>query len=133
MCAPTFMAVAVTVESVLGFRGSHVSTLHTLNVRTLPESTGVGAASTRGGARSGPGMWTANSRSASRSLISNSCAGLEASASANEAPGAGGADRGLPPSLNACESSGVLLTDWGTTRYSAVGPGLAGNTAHPIV
>src|SRR5207249_9583315 len=49
MCVPTLRAVAVTDESVLGLRGSHVATLHTLNVRTSPESTGMEAVTTRGG------------------------------------------------------------------------------------
>src|SRR5205809_6006757 len=54
MCVPTLRAVAVTDESVLGLRGSHVATLHTLNVRTSPESTGMDAVTTRGGGGGGP-------------------------------------------------------------------------------
>src|SRR3989442_1036973 len=53
-----------------------------------------------------------------------------------EAGGGGGrgAASGLPPSLNACESSGMLLADWGTTRYSIVVPaGFDGKTAQPAV
>src|SRR5256712_11307821 len=131
MCAPTLSAVAVTVESVLGLLGSHVSTLHTLNVRTLPESTGVTAAEMRGGARSGTGSCAANSRSARRSRRSNCCATL---GPASGAPGRGGAGSGLPPSSNPCESSGMLDADCGTTTYSMPDPrGFAGNTAHPDV
>src|SRR5207247_3139718 len=131
MCVPTLRAVAVTLESVLGLRGSHASTLHTLNVRTLPESTGVTSAGARGGARSGRGICAANSRSARRKRRSNCWAAL---GPASGAPGGSGAASGFPPSLNACESSGMLLADCGTTRYSMVDPKMfAGNTAHPAV
>src|ERR1041385_1058399 len=132
MWVPTFKAVAVTVDRVLALRGSHVSTLQTLNVRTLPESTGVTAAATRGGARSGPGSCAANSRSARRSRRSNCCAVLAAGVRTKAAPGAGGAASTVPPSLNAWESSGVVLTDCGTTRYSILAPaGVGGEPAHP--
>src|SRR5882724_6571967 len=134
MCVPTLSAVAVTVESVAGLRGSQSSVLHTLNVRTWPESTGVTRAGARGGALSGRGTCAANSRSERRNRRSNCCATLGPKAEASGAPGAGGAASGLPPSLNACESSGMLLADWGTTRYSIVGPaGFAGKTAQPAV
>src|SRR5207249_12332257 len=130
---PTLSAVAVTFDSVLGLRGSHFSVLHTLNVRTLPESTGVTSAGARGGARSGPGTCAANSRSARRNRRSNCCATLGPASGAAGA-GTGGAASGLPPSLNACESSAVLLADCGTTRYSIVDPpGFAGKTAQPAV
>src|SRR5882762_7967457 len=119
MWVPTLSAVAVTVESVVGLRGSQLSVLHTLNVRTWPESTGVTSAGARGGARSGRGSCAANSRSARRNRRSNCCATLRP---ASGAPGAVGAASGFPPSLNACESSGMLLADWGTTRYSIVVP-----------
>src|SRR2546428_2850173 len=133
MCVPTLRAVAVTVESVLGLRGSHASTLHTLNVRTLPESTGVTSAGARGGALSGRGICAANSRSAWRSRRSN-CWATPGVAPAVTPVGAGGAASGLPPSLNACESSGMLLADCGTTRYSIVDPKMfAGKTAQPAV
>src|SRR2546430_1997071 len=55
MCVPTLSAVAVTLESVLGLRGSQFSVLQTLKVRTFPESTGVAATEMRDGARSGLG------------------------------------------------------------------------------
>src|SRR5881396_3418657 len=133
MCVPTLRAVAVTVESVLGLRGSHASTLHTLNVRTLPESTGVTSAGARGGALSGRGICAANSRSARRSRRSN-CWAAPGVAPAVTPVGAGGVARGFPPSLNACESSGILLADCGTTRYSMVDPKMfAGKTAQPAV
>src|SRR5690349_24960862 len=47
----------------------------------------------------------------------------------------GGAASALPPSLNAWESSGVLLADWAITRYStpAEADPFAGNTAQPAV
>ena len=46
----------------------------------------------------------------------------------------GGAASAVPPSLNPCESSGVLDADCGTTRYSIVEPaGFAGKRAHPAV
>src|SRR5690348_1420077 len=134
MCCPTVSAVAVTLENVLGLRASHVSTLHTWNVRTLPEATGVTRAGARGGARTGRGgaVFT-SSRSARRSRRSNSCATLGTEAAAGTARG--GAASALPPNLNACESSGVLLADWAITRYATLAEpdGSAGNTAHPAV
>src|SRR2546422_8605505 len=64
MCCPTFRAVAVTLTSVFDLRASHpTATAHTLNVRTLPESTGVGARRARAGARAGAGTRAASSRS----------------------------------------------------------------------
>src|SRR2546422_5041668 len=133
MCVPTFSAVAVTDESVLDLRGSQLKVLHTLNVRTLPESTGVTSAGARGGALSGRGTCAANSRSARRNRTSNCCATLGPASGAPGA-GAGGAASGLPPSLNACESSGMPLADCGTTTYSIVDPsGFAGKTAQPAV
>src|SRR6266850_286860 len=134
ICAPTLSAVAVTVESVVGLRGSQLSVLHTLNVRTWPESTGVTSAGARGGARSGRGTCAANSRSESRNRRSNCWATLGPKAAASGAPGAGGAASGLPPSLNACESSGMVVADCGTTRYSIVDPSrFAAKTAQPAV
>src|SRR5437016_2498487 len=131
MCAPTLSAVAVTVESVLGLLGSHVSTLHTLKVRMSPESTGTGGAKKRGGARGGAGTCATNARSERRNRRSNCCATL---GPAGGAPGRGGAGSGLPPSSNPCESSGMLDADCGTTTYSMPDPrGLAGNTAQPAV
>src|SRR6267378_7468975 len=131
MWVPTLSAVAVTVDNVLALVGSQASVLHTLNVRMLPESTGVTSAGARGGALSGRGSCAANSRSARRNRRSNCCATLRP---ASGAPGAGGAASGFPPSLNACESSGMLLADCGTTRYSIADPaGFAGNTAQPAV
>src|SRR5436189_4170873 len=133
MWVPTLSAVAVTLESVLGLRGSQFSVLQTLKVRTFPESTGVAATEMRGGARSGLGTCAANSRSARRNRRSNCCATLGPASGAAGA-GTGGAASGLPPGLNACESSAVLLADCGTTRYSIVDPpGFAGKTAQPAV
>src|SRR5712691_9098 len=132
MCVPTLSAVAVTLESVLGLRGSQFSVLQTLKVRTFPESTGVAAAEMRDGARSGLGTCAANSRSARRNRRSNCCATL--GPATRDAPGAERAASAVPPSLNACESSGTLDADCGTTRYSIVEPpGFAGKTAHPAV
>src|SRR6266513_1681473 len=131
MCVPTLSAVAVTVASVLGLRGSQSSVLHTLNVRTWPESSGVTSAGARGGARCSPGSRAANSRSARRNRRSNCCA---TPGPATGGPERSGAASGLPPSLNPCESSGMLVAACGTTRYSTADPnGFAGNTAHPAV
>src|SRR5213592_4409189 len=128
MCVPTLSAVAVTLESVLGLRGSQFSVLQTLKVRTFPESTGVAATEMRDGARSGLGACAANSRSARRNRRSNCCATPRLATS--DAPGAEGAASGLPPSLNPWASSGMVDADCGTTRYSIVEPaGLAGKTA----
>src|SRR2546427_6922151 len=102
MCVPTLSAVAVTLESVLGLRGSQFSVLQTLKVRTFPESTGVAAAEMRDGARSGLGTCAANSRSARRNRRSNCCATLGPATS--DAPGADRAASAVPPSLNGCES-----------------------------
>src|SRR2546425_10524384 len=95
MCVPTFSAVAVTDESVLDLRGSQLKVLHTLNVRTLPESTGVTSAGARGGARSERGTCAANSRSARRNRRSNCCATLGPATAASGARRAGGAASGL--------------------------------------
>ena len=109
MWVPTLRAVAVTAESVVGLRGSQLSVLHTLKVRTRPESTGVTRAGARGGARSGRGSCAANSRSERRNRRSNCCATLGPAGAAIGARGAGGAARGFPPSLNGCKSFGMLV------------------------
>src|SRR2546422_1394170 len=134
MCCPTFRAVAVTFVRLLALRGSHVRTLHPRKVLTRPESTGVAAAATRGGARGGLGTRVANSCSIRRSCRSYCCATL----GNPRADGAGGATsavaNGLPTRLKACDVLGVPLADCGTSRYWRVVPeAFAGKVTHPDV
>src|SRR5207245_2137611 len=110
-CAPTVFAVAVTVGCVEQFRFPH-----TLKVPGVPGliicGTGGAAAGRRIGVRA------TSSRSARRNVRSNCWATLDRAA--RGAAASGGAASGLAPSLNACESSGTLLADSRTTRYSMV-------------
>src|SRR5579884_3550707 len=96
ICRPTLSAVAVTLANVLGWRGSQVTTAHTLNVRTLPESTGVvaaGPAGAAGAARRSGVAPRASSRSVRRRPRSKrSAAGTRAAAAP---PGAGGGGEGI--------------------------------------